>query len=228
MAECAPSRLRDSVVADKDWTSCDSLLRDGQADLGLKLSAAQRGLLLQYLQEMQRWNGTHNLTAVCAPEEMVVKHLLDSLSVLPHLHDSSVLDIGSGAGLPGIPLAIANPKLDVSLLESNGKKCAFQRHAVRTLKLVNVKVLQTRLEEFESTDGFDNVIARAFAALPEFIAQAARLTGPTGRLLAMLGRLPAARDLALPGGFALQGILPLEVPGLHAERHLAVIARGLL
>ncbi|MGH8528318.1 MAG: 16S rRNA (guanine(527)-N(7))-methyltransferase RsmG [Nevskiales bacterium] len=215
-------------MADKDWTSCDKLLGDGLADLGLKLTAAQRGLLLQYLQEMQRWNRTHNLTAVRALDEMVVKHLLDSLSVLPHLQGSSVLDIGSGGGLPGIPLAIANPRLEMTLLESNGKKCAFLRHAVRALKLPNVKVVQTRLEEFESKEGFDNVIARAFAPIPEFSAQAARLVGSTGCLLAMLGRAPRAREILLPSGFTLRSLTPLEVPGLHAERHLAVIARGLL
>ncbi|MGH8562479.1 MAG: 16S rRNA (guanine(527)-N(7))-methyltransferase RsmG, partial [Nevskiales bacterium] len=108
----------------KDWENCDVLLRDGLTDLGLKLSGGQRAQLLSYLQEMQRWNGTHNLTAVRDPQEMVVKHVLDSLSLLPQLQGTSLLDIGSGAGLPGIPLAIANPRLQVTLLESNGKKCA--------------------------------------------------------------------------------------------------------
>ncbi len=212
----------------KDWADCEILLRDGLADLGLKLTAAQRGLLIQYLQELQRWNSTYNLTAIRTPGEMVVKHLLDSLSVLPQVQHGTLLDVGSGAGLPGIPLAIANPKLEVTLLDSNGKKCAFQRHIVRALKLNNCKVVQMRVEEFTVPEGFDNVISRAFATLPEFIAQAARLAGSAGRLLAMLGKTPAARELKLPAGFTLQSLAPLEVPGLHAERNLAVITRGLL
>ena len=227
VAECAPFPTP-AAVTNKDWAHCDTLLRDGLADLGLRLTAAQRESLLQYLREMQRWNSTHNLTAVREPSEMVVKHLLDSLSLLPQLQGESLLDIGSGAGLPGIPLAIASAKLEVTLLESNGKKCAFLRHAVRALSLANARVAQTRLEDFEPASGFDMVVARAFAPLPEFVAQAARLVNSTGRLLAMLGRAPAARELKLPPGFTLQGVLPLQVPGLHAERHLAVIARGLL
>lgn len=206
----------------------ESLLRDGLADLGLQQSSAQRALLLRYLEEMQRWNSTHNLTAVRDPQEMVVKHLLDSLSVLPQVQGKTLLDVGAGAGLPGIPIAVAAPKLQVTLLESNGKKCAFLRHAVRSLKLPNATVAQTRLEDFRPAGGFDTVIARAFAPLPDFIHAAARLVSSTGHLLAMLGRAPAAKDLKLPAGFVLQGVLPLQVPGLHAERHLAVIARGLL
>ncbi len=212
----------------KDWKSCETLLREGAAELGLVLSREQGALLIRYLQEIQRWNSSYNLTAIRAPEDMVIKHLLDSLSVLAHLTGNSLLDIGSGAGLPGVPLAIANEELDVTLLESNGKKCAFLRHAVRSLKLPNTKVAQTRLEDFKPVEGFDNVVARAFAALPELIPQAARVLSPSGHLLAMLGRAPAAKDIKLPAGFTLQGVLPLQVPGLDAERHLAVIARGLL
>lgn len=220
----APSAGR----AAEDWAACATLLRDGIADLGLKVTASQRDQLIQYLQELAHWNSSYNLTAVRVPAEMVVKHLLDSLAVLPFIEGESLLDVGAGAGLPGIPLAIVRPKRAVTLLDSNGKKAAFQRHALRTLKLDNVRVVQSRVEDYKPEQPFDTVTARAFTSLPEFAALCAPLTSTAGRLVAMLGQLPAHPEAAAPAGFTLQVLAPLAVPGLHAERHVAVFARGLL
>lgn len=210
-----------------DWRLSGQLLADGIEDLELKVSARVRGDLMRYLQELVTWNRTYNLTAVRDPIQMVVKHLLDSLSVLPYLGAGRVIDVGSGAGLPGIPLAMTAPRNEYVLLDSNGKKAAFMRHAARTLGLKHVQVIQSRAEDYQPSPAFDTVISRACAAVNDLINLGGHLCGNQGRVLAMLGKAPEAGIEVAPP-FRLADVCQLEVPGLAAERHLAILERALL
>ena len=197
----------------------------GLASLGLDPACARP--LRDYLALLERWNRTYNLTAVRDPREMVVRHLLDSLSMHGHVRDLATLaDLGTGAGLPGIPLAIAVPRLEVTLVESNGKKARFLREAVRTLKLGNARVVEARAEDVDLDGVFDAITARALATLADILAVGAHLLAPGGRLLAMKGALPDAEIAALPAGWRLEAVHPLAVPGLDAARHLVVVGRG--
>lgn len=198
-------------------------LETGLAGLGLQLPAAAVDQLLAYLAELQKWNAAYNLTAVRDPAEMVTRHLLDSLTVLP-LVRGRVLDAGAGAGLPGIVLAIAAPELRVTVLDSNGKKARFMRHAVRTLQLGNVAVAEARVEDFEAPAGFDCIVSRAFSALDEFFRLTRHLLAPGGQWIAMKGKLDAGELAAVPAGVAIQQVHRLTVPGLAEERHAVVAA----
>ena len=201
------------------------LLLDGLSRLGLAAALAEP--LLAYLALLQRWNQAYNLTAIREPREMLVKHLLDSLSLVPHVPATgSLADIGTGPGLPGIPLAMALPGLRVALVESNGKKTRFLRQAVRELGLGNVRVIESRAEAVAETGAFDCLSSRAFGTLAEFIRVAGHLLAPGGRLLAMKGLRPVAEEAALPPGWIVAAVHPLAVPGLEAERHLVVLERS--
>ena len=193
----------------------------------LALDPALAGPLLDYLALLTRWNATYNLTAIRDPAEMVPKHLLDALAMQPFVRDLGTLaDLGTGPGLPGIPLAIATPGLQVTLVESNGKKARFLREAVRQLKLANAQVAESRIEAFRPEATFDAITARALATLPQILALGGHLPGPGGKLLAMKGVHPDEEIAALPAGWALGGSHPLRVPGLDAERHLVEIVRA--
>ena len=193
----------------------------------LNLDPALAAPLLDYLALLARWNATYNLTAIRDPREMLSKHLLDSLAMQPFVRDIATLaDLGTGPGLPGIPLAIATPSLQVTLVESNGKKARFLREAVRQLKLGNVQVAESRIEAFRPGTTFDAITARALATLPLILALGGHLPGPDGRLLAMKGVLPEDEIAALPAGWRVAAIHPLHVPGLPAERHLLEIVRS--
>ncbi len=199
-------------------------LRSGLAALGLDVSLAVP--LLAYLALLDRWNRTYNLTAIRDPAEMVGKHLLDSLAMHPHVRDLATLaDLGTGAGLPGIPLAIAVPGLQVALVESNGKKARFLREAVRTLGLANARVLESRAEAVDMPAAFDAITARALATLPGILAVGGYLLRPGGRLLAMKGAHPGDEIAALPAGWSVQATHVLAVPGVVGERRLVVVAR---
>ena len=206
----------------------DIALRDeleaGLAALGL--APALAGPLLAYLALLDRWNRTYNLTAIRDPREMVAKHLLDSLAMHPFAGDGALADLGTGAGLPGIPLAIAHPGLQVTLVESNGKKARFLREAVRTLKLPNARVAEARIEALDMPGMFDAITARALATLPLILQLGGHLLKPEGKLLAMKGAVPADEIAALPPGWQVAHIEPLQVPGLSAERHLVVVGRA--
>ena len=192
----------------------------------LSLDPALAPPLLDYLALLARWNATYNLTAIRDPREMLAKHLLDSLAMQPFVRELRTLaDLGTGPGLPGIPLAIATPGLQVTLVESNGKKARFLREAVRQLKLGNVQVAESRIEAFRPGHTFDAITARALATLPQILALGGHLPGPGGRLLAMKGTYPAEEIAALPAGWVLATSHPLVVPGLDAERHLVEIVR---
>ncbi|MGH8073094.1 MAG: 16S rRNA (guanine(527)-N(7))-methyltransferase RsmG [Lysobacter sp.] len=202
---------------------------------GLDALALDRTLatpLLDYLALLLRWNQTYNLTAVRDPLEMVDKHLLDSLAMHPYVDaiaatGGALADLGTGAGLPGIPLAIAKPGLRVTLVESNGKKARFMREAVRKLGLADVRIAESRIEALDQPASFDAITARALATLPLIIELGGHLLKPEGCLLAMKGVYPADEIAALPAGWSVTGSHPLRVPGLDAERHLLVVRREL-
>jgi len=199
-------------------------LEQGLDALGLALPAEAIERLLDYQALLERWNGTYNLTAVRDSAAMVTRHLLDSLAILPYVEGASLADLGTGPGLPGIPLAIAAPGREVLLVDSNGKKVRFLREALRSLKLDGVRVRQARVEEIEGQ--FDCITARAFASLPDMLAWGGQLLAPGGRWLAMKGRPPTDEIAALPSGFTVQAIQALDVPGLDGERSLVVIRRA--
>ncbi|GHD73230.1 ribosomal RNA small subunit methyltransferase G [Luteimonas padinae] len=202
-----------------------AILDAGLATLGLDPALAAP--LRRYLDLLARWNRTYNLTAIRYPGEMVTLHLLDSLSMHAHVDGVSRLaDLGTGAGLPGIPLAIARPGLEVTLVESNGKKARFLREAVRSLGLANARVAESRAEAVDLPGAFDAITARAVATLADILAAGGHLLAPGGRLLAMKGVRPDAEVAALPVGWEVRAIHPLAVPGLGAERHLVVVGRG--
>ena len=208
-------------------TDIDTLRPELAAGLeALGLPAALATPLLAYLALLARWNATYNLTAIRDPRDMVAKHLLDSLAMQPFVRDLRTLaDLGTGPGLPGIPLAIATPGLQVTLVESNGKKARFLREAARQLGLGNVQVAESRIEAFRPGTPFDAITARALATLPLILELGGHLPGPGGRLLAMKGVVPDEEIATLPAGWRLAAVHPLRVPGLDAERHLVEVAR---
>jgi 16S rRNA (guanine527-N7)-methyltransferase len=210
-----------------DLESLRPELASGLAALGL--SDALATPLLDYLALLARWNATYNLTAIRDPREMVAKHLLDSLAMHPYVDaiaatGGSLADLGTGPGLPGIPLALAKPGLKVTLVESNGKKTRFLREAVRKLALGNVEVVESRIEAFDAPGRFDAITARALATLPLILQSGGHLLRPGGVLLAMKGVVPADEIAALPPGWEVRETHPMRVPGLDAERHLIVVA----
>jgi 16S rRNA (guanine527-N7)-methyltransferase len=201
-------------------------LARGAAALGLALAPTAQAKLLDYLALLQKWNRVYNLTAVRKPADMVTRHLLDSLAVAPHVSAARLLDVGSGAGLPGVPLALAHPGMRVTLLDSSQKKAAFLRQAVIELGLANVEVVCERVEAWRPGRVFETVITRAFASLAEFAAAAGHLVAPGGRLAAMKGALLRAEIVRLPQGWRVARTLALRVPGLGARRHLVLLERA--
>lgn len=209
-----------------------ALRKDLEAGLdALGLDRALAGPLLDYLALLLRWNAAYNLTAIRDPREMVAKHLLDSLA----MHGATaplaaaggrLADLGTGAGFPGIPLAIAQPGLQVALVESSGKKARFLREAIRNLGLGNATAIESRIEAYDAPAAFDAITARALATLPLILALGGHLLKPGGVLLAMKGVAPADEIAALPPGWEVREIRPLAVPGLGAERHLVVVGRA--
>lgn len=200
--------------------SIEQSIIDGSEQLGIPLSNGAVEQLAAYLALLERWNRAYNLTAVRDPETMVVRHILDSLSIQPWIEGPRVLDVGSGAGLPGIPLAIACPECEFCLLDSNGKRTRFLIQATAELHLTNIEVVRSRVEDYQPTTLFNSVASRAFATLAEWLANAGRLCAPTGRLLAMKGVFPDDELARLPPDYVLVGVCPLRIPGLDAERHL--------
>jgi 16S rRNA (guanine527-N7)-methyltransferase len=198
-------------------------LRRGLLALGVGLSDQQIDGLERYLALLEKWNRVYNLTAIREPERMVTHHLLDSLAILPHVRGPRVLDVGSGAGLPGIPLAMASPGLAVTLVDSSHKKAAFLQQAVAELQLANATVVTARVESWQTDARYDTIVSRALADLGEFVSAAARLLAPGGTIAAMKGVHPHDQIERLPAGFRVRQVLKLEVPLLDAERHLALV-----
>jgi 16S rRNA (guanine527-N7)-methyltransferase len=217
--------------------SLSQRLRDGLTAMQLELAADQQEKLLAYLALLVKWNRTYNLTAIRDEGEMVTQHLLDSLSLLPALNQSVPAgagagagwarrwaDVGSGAGLPGIPLAISRPDLEMTLIETVEKKSAFQRQAKIELALNNLTILGGRVEDVAGAR-FDSVVSRAFAEIADFVRLAGHLLVPGGRLYAMKGVMPADEIARLPAGWAVSECVKLAVPGLNAQRHLIVLEK---
>ncbi len=199
------------------------LLREGAARMGVPLDDTAACAMLRLLDELERWNAAYNLTAIRDRRQMLTHHLLDSLSVQPALLGTRIADVGTGAGFPGLPLAIANPARQFTLLDSNGKKIRFVTHATRVLGLKNVDAVHVRAERFTPAAPFDTVVARAFAALQTLAESVAPLCGPETRVLAMKGRPSEDELAALPPGWAVERVERLEVPGLAEERQLVVL-----
>ena len=200
-------------------------LESGLTALGLPTDPLA-GRLLDYLALLDRWNKTYNLTAVRDPREMVGKHLLDSLSMWRHVQDGKLADLGTGPGLPGIPLALANPALQVTLVESIAKKTRFLREVVRQLGLTNVRVLEMRAEAVDEPGAYDQITARAMDTLAGILAVGGHLLAPGGRLLAMKGLRPNDEIAALPPGWRVESVQALTVPGLEGDRHLVTVTRS--
>lgn len=196
----------------------------GLAALSIELPDATVASLLAYVGLLARWNATYNLSAVRDIDEMVTRHLLDSLAVMPYVRGETLADLGTGAGLPGLPLAIVAPRRQVTLVDSNGKKTRFLRAVVRELGLKNVRVLESRVEAVEGT--FDCITARAFASLEDMLGWGNRLLAPDGVWLALKGRFPQDELAGVPDGFRVDAVVPLVVPGLDAERHAVIIRRA--
>jgi len=203
--------------------SLEQKLAGGLEEMGLDLDVVTQSRLLGYVALMQKWNKVYNLTAVREPEKMVTQHLLDSLAVLSHIVGRRVIDVGTGPGLPGIPLALANPALEITLLDSNHKKTSFLRQACLELGMSNVTVVCERVETWRPEEKYDVVISRAFSDLAEFASLALHLCRDTGLMLAMKGIYPHEELARLPAAVALLGVEPLKVPGLDAERHLVLL-----
>lgn len=204
-----------------------SRLDAGIDAMGLAVDASQRQQLMDYLQRLVKWNKAYNLTAIRDPAEMVSRHLLDSLSILPHLDlqpGESVIDVGTGGGLPGMVLAICRPELAFTLLDSNGKKTRFLLQTSREMGLSNVTVEQARVESFRPEAPFSVATTRAFASLPDILANSRHLLRPEGRVLAMKGAVTEEERAVLPTDTTTWSLIPLAVPGLEQEaRHLVVV-----
>lgn len=201
------------------------LLAHGVADLGITLPAGAQEKLLAYLDLLLKWNKTYNLTAIREPQKMVSHHLLDSLAVARHLAQGSLADVGSGAGLPGIPLAIAQPERVISLNDANHKKATFLRQAAIELDLQNVKVVNARAEDWRPEPMADCVISRAFAGLADFLSASGHLAPPGAQFAAMKGVYPDQQLARLPAGFRCEKVVPLDVPFVGGARHLVLCRR---
>jgi len=214
--------MSDSNHGSRAGSLLQRLVRDA-ATLGVALSANDAARLATLLDELTRWNRTYNLTAISNPEEMLTHHLLDSLAIHADLVGERIADVGTGAGFPGLPLALVQPARRFTLIDSNGKKIRFVSHAARLLGLANVEALQGRVEALAPARPFDTVVARAFAPLPELLQKVAAISGPATRVLAMKGKRPDQEIAALPRHWRLIAARPLIVPGLSKARCLITL-----
>ena len=204
-------------------SSAQELLVAGIQQLGLAFDGLKVEKLLQFIQLIQKWNKAYNLTAVTELPEMVTLHLLDSLAILPYINSSRIIDIGTGAGLPGIPLAIAQPEKQFVLLDSNAKKTRFVQQAIVELQLPNVNVVHARVESYQPEQPFDTILTRAFASLADIQKLTAHLLADHGEILAMKGHPTAEEIDQIHGHYQ---VLPLHIPGVHADRCLVKYANA--
>jgi 16S rRNA (guanine527-N7)-methyltransferase len=203
----------------------DGRLRVGLTDMHIVAEPALLARFTQLLRLLEKWNRAFNLTAVRNPDEMVARHILDSISARAFLVGASVLDVGTGAGFPGLPLALLEPQRHFTLLDSGGKKIRFVRHVQGELALDNVVVEHSRVEAFEPADLYDVVISRAFASLELFVRRCGGLVATGGRLLAMKGRYPDVEVKGVPKDWEVTEVARLKVPGLLGDRHMIVMHR---
>lgn len=198
----------------------EQILSNGLAESGLQLDTRSRTQLLEYVALIVKWNRVYNLTSVRKPQDMLTRHILDSLVVLPHINGPRVLDVGTGAGLPGLVLAIARPEWQVVLLDSSNKKLRFVRQCVTELQLDNATVEHVRIEDYRPEEMFDTIISRAFSSLNEMHKHCAQLCTDEGRILAMKGVYPLAEIESLSDPSLVVAAHTLTVPGMDAQRHL--------
>jgi len=202
------------------------MLQSAAKQFGLELTDADAQRLIRLLDELDDWNQRMNLTAIRERSQQLTKHVLDSLSVQPFLSGSRVLDVGTGAGFPGLPLAIANPQRSFTLLDSTAKKLKFIEHVAQLLEIPNVTTVHTRAEDYEPDKRFDIIVSRAVGPVDRFVKWCGHLCVGGGRLLAMKGRYPTDELRSLPNGWKLAHVHRLVVPGLDEERHLVEICRS--
>lgn len=203
------------------------LLEEGIAALAIPCSDDQVDSLLGYLDMLERWNKSFNLTAVRDPLQMIGLHLLDSLAVHSHIQDaSSIIDVGTGAGLPGIPLSILNPQKKFTLLDSNGKKTRFLFQVISQLGLTNAQQVHWRVETYTPQANFDTVISRAFSSIPDMLQQCQHLMADDGTILAMKGKNPKTELSKIAKAYNVVGLIELKVPQIVGERHLVSIKRS--
>jgi 16S rRNA (guanine527-N7)-methyltransferase len=227
----AKSPVANSYVSVNELTATTDKLRpqllEGLGQLEIKADADLTEALLGYLAELIRWNKAYNLTSVREPAEMVSRHLLDALTIAPYIKDAEkskrILDVGTGAGLPGIPLALLYPQASFVLMDSNGKKTRFIEHALRTLGLENVMPVQARVESHQDEAGFDTIVCRAYASLLDFITSSGHLLASGGEMIAMKGKVPQAELDELPATWVATQVDRVAVPGVDGERHIVVL-----
>ena len=210
------------MIGENALSPLQRLIRDATT-LGIELTERDASRLQQLLDELEKWNRTYNLTAIKDREEMVTHHLLDSLAVHRDLYGTTVADVGTGAGFPGLPLAILNPRLRFTLIDSAGKKIRFISHAAHALQLTNVEAIHARVESLRPQQPFDTVVARAFAALPGMLEKVSPLCGPQTRVLAMKGKWPQEEVAGIPQAWQVSSSRDLAVPGLREARCLLVL-----
>lgn len=199
-------------------------LDQGLAELGLSPDEQARGRLLDYLELVRHWGKTYNLVAPGEMPVLLERHLLDALSIARWCGPGPLLDVGTGAGFPGLPLAILEPGRATVLLDSAGKKVRFLRHVIRELSLEQVEAVHDRVEGFSPASAFSTITSRAFSSLADFVEGVRHLAGPETRLLAMKGQKPADELQMLPRGVSLEAVEPIRVPGLDAQRHLVILS----
>lgn len=192
-------------------------------EAGISLTDHQKNHLVAYVGMLDKWNKAYNLTSVRDPAEMIVRHILDSIVVAPYLQGQRFIDVGTGPGLPGIPLAIVLPDAHFTLLDSLGKRVRFLRQVQHELKLENITPVQSRVEAYPSEPPFDGVISRAFASLSDMVSWCRHLPGDKGRFYALKGQLPEDVIASLPNNFSVESVEKLRVPQLEGERHLVII-----
>ena len=194
--------------------------------MGIALDVAQSEALQRLLNELNDWNQRINLTAIRDPQQQLTKHLLDSLSIQPHLRGRYIADVGTGAGFPGLPLAVINPEKEFLLIDSINKKLRFVEHAAQAMQLQNVAVLHTRAQDYRPARLFDSVVSRAMGSIENFVQWCGHLCAPQGRLLAMKGRYPDEELAAVPKGWRVVAVHELKISGLDEQRHLVELCRS--
>lgn len=202
------------------------ILRRGLDAMSLTLTNQQQQLLIGYVERLHKWNKAFNLTSVRDPQQMMVKHILDSLSVAGHLKGKRFIDVGTGPGLPGIPLAIAHPEKHFTLLDSLGKRVRFMKQCAFEMELANVEPIQSRVEEHLATPYYDVVLSRAFASLKDMLHCCEHLVDSQGAFYALKGQFPKEEILAIPNTFKITSSIELLVPGLQGERHLVIVQKS--
>ncbi|MBV8872649.1 MAG: 16S rRNA (guanine(527)-N(7))-methyltransferase RsmG [Metakosakonia sp.] len=192
-------------------------------EAGISLTDHQKNQLVAYVEMLHKWNKAYNLTSVRDPNEMLIRHILDSIVVAPHLQGEQFIDVGTGPGLPGIPLSIVLPDAHFTLLDSLGKRVRFLRQVQHELHLTNITPVQSRVEDFPAEPPFDGVISRAFASLNDMVNWCQHLPGTQGKFYALKGLIPNDEIDTLPAQFSVESIVKLDVPHLEGDRHLVVI-----